>query len=74
MTRHPVRRGGQRDRQTGVLVAAVALTPVLTSCGEDRRPKPRCQAGCQAEWDSDDRAAVVAGHSNGAETRRPYRE
>ncbi len=48
------RRGRLRARVTGVTLVAVALSPVLTSCGQDRPPKPRCQAGYYAEWDNDD--------------------
>ncbi|WP_261574803.1 hypothetical protein [Frankia gtarii] len=54
MSLRATRHAGTRVRLTGVLMAALALAPVLTSCGDDRPPKPRCQAGYQADWDDDD--------------------
>ncbi|KJE24044.1 hypothetical protein FF36_01733 [Frankia torreyi] len=64
-----------RVRLAGLLVAAVALAPVLTSCGDNRPPKPRCQAGYQADWDGDDheweceRKGSHSSHSTGHRTR-----
>ncbi|MCM3921498.1 hypothetical protein ND748_07430 [Frankia sp. AiPs1] len=62
-------------RLVGLLVAMVALAPVLTSCGDNRPPKPRCPAGYQADWDGDDheweceRKGSHSPHSTGHRTR-----
>ncbi len=54
MTRRPARFGARRARLAGLLVTTVALAPVLTSCANNRPPKPTCQSGYQANWDGDD--------------------